>query len=100
MALQQPFGDVGIPDRHGRGHYWPGRPPSGSTTRGQAGCAPAGQEQSRHHQALDQETAVDNGGADGNREVLGAVRGAASLSPSAASDKYDRGVETASRSRR
>ena len=87
MALQQAFGDIGIPYRQGGRDELAGHARVGQHRCRQSRATPTRQPQPGHQQHLDHDAAVDEWEANATAKSCGRARGAASERPSAASDK-------------
>ena len=70
MPLQQPFGDVGIPDRQRGRDELAGHTRIGQHRCGQPRATPARQPQPGHQQHLDHDAAVDEMRGQRDREIL------------------------------
>ena len=79
---------------------WPPAPASGSAVGDQSRRAPAGQPQPQHQQRLHHDAAVDHMRGQRHREILRRRARRRLSTPARVSDRYDRGVDTASRSSR
>ena len=71
MALQKPFGHIGIPDSHGGGDELTCQPRFADDLRRQPCRPPARQRQGRDQKSLDDNPAVDHRGQGGDGEILG-----------------------------